>query len=63
MGVEQYLRCNMEEIKRSKKIIVSLPQKDFEELKKMALKERLSVSGLVRHFIIKKIYSRIELSV
>ncbi|MEW5842310.1 MAG: hypothetical protein AB1775_03505 [Bacteroidota bacterium] len=47
----------MEEIKQSKKIIVTLPLKDYEELKKMALKERLSISGLVRHFIVKRIYT------
>ena len=50
------------EKRQSKKIVVVLQQKDFEELKKMASKERLSVSGLVRHFIVKRIYQRIELS-
>lgn len=46
----------------SKKIVVVLPIKDFEELKNLARRERLSISGLVRHFIIKKIYQRIELN-
>ena len=50
------------EVKRSKKVIITLPMKDFEELKKMALKERLSVSGLVRHFIVKRIYPAIEIN-
>ncbi len=41
---------------KSKKIIISLKIEDYEELKKFAERERLSVSAIIRHFIIKKIY-------
>ena len=41
---------------KSKRIIISLSLSDYKKLKELANKERLSVSSLVRHFIVKKIY-------
>jgi len=41
--------------KKSKRIVICLSNEDFEALQKLALKERISISGLVRHFIIRKI--------
>lgn len=40
---------------KSKRIVVCLGEKDYEALRVLADKERISVSGLVRHFIIRKI--------
>lgn len=45
---------------RSKKIIVILSELDFQKLKALAVKERLSISALVRHFIIRKIYDPLQ---
>jgi len=45
---------------KSKKIIVILSENDFLKLKALADKERLSISALVRHFIIRKIYNPLE---
>lgn len=45
---------------RTKKIIVILSEIDFLKLKALAEKERLSISALVRHFIIRKIYNPLE---
>lgn len=45
---------------RSKKIIVILSEIDFQKLKALAVKERLSISALVRHFIIRKLYNPLE---
>ncbi len=45
---------------KSKKIIVILSESDYQKLKNLANKERLSISALVRHFIIKKIYNSME---
>lgn len=42
---------------KSKKIAVILSESDYEKLKSLAKKERLSISALVRHFIIRKIYT------
>lgn len=47
---------------RSKKIIVILSEIDYKKLKTIAEKERLSISALVRHFIIRKIYNPIEVN-
>ena len=41
---------------KSKRIIITISIRDYEQLKSLAQKERLSVSSLVRHFIIKRIY-------
>jgi hypothetical protein len=41
---------------KSKRVIISLKFNDYLKLKALAEKERLSVSALVRHFIIRKIY-------
>lgn len=43
---------------KSKRIIISLSVEDYKKLKELANKERLSISALVRHFIIKKIYNQ-----
>jgi len=45
---------------KSKKVIVILSETDYQKLKTLANKERLSISALVRHFIIKKIYNSLE---
>lgn len=45
---------------KSKKIIVILSEIDFQKLKTLAIKERLSISALVRHFIIRKIYDPLQ---
>lgn len=45
---------------KSKKIIVILSNNDYQKLKSLAEKERLSISALVRHFIIRKIYNSLE---
>ena len=44
---------------KSKRLIISLSEKDYRELKELAAKERLSISALVRHFIIRKLYSNL----
>lgn len=44
---------------KSKRIIISLKETDYQKLKALAEKERLSISALVRHFIIRKIYNEI----
>lgn len=45
---------------KPKKIIVMLSEIDYQKLKALAEKERLSISALVRHFIIRKIYLETE---
>lgn len=42
--------------KKTERIVVCLGKTDYEALDSLASKERISVSGLVRHFIIRKIY-------
>ncbi len=44
---------------KTKRIIISLTESDYQKLKALAEKERLSISALVRHFIIRKIYNEI----
>ena len=44
---------------KSKKIIVILSDADYQKLKSLATKERLSISALLRHFIVRKIYNEI----
>lgn len=44
---------------KTKRIIISLKETDYQKLKALAEKERLSISALVRHFIIRKIYNEI----
>ncbi len=42
--------------KKTKRVVICLGERDFDTLSLLALKERISISGLVRHFIIRKIY-------
>ncbi len=46
--------------KKTERIVVCLGKEDYEALKVLADKERISVSGLVRHFIIRKIYDPLD---
>lgn len=41
---------------KDKKIVIALSEEDYSKLKELAKKERLSISALVRHFIIRKLY-------
>jgi hypothetical protein len=47
---------------KSKKIIVILSDRDYQKLKALSDKERLSISSLVRHFIIRKIYDGLPIA-
>ena len=44
-------------MKKTKKIVICLSEEDYMALLRLANKERISISGLVRHFIIRKLYS------
>ena len=46
----------MSEEKKSVRVVTILKKPDYIKLEEMANKERMSVSALIRHFIIRKIY-------
>jgi hypothetical protein len=45
---------------KSKKILISISLSDYLKLREMAEKERLSISALVRMFIIRRLYNNYE---